>query len=163
MSKFVEECRREWKRLGVPYAVAEEMAVDLEADLQEAESDGASVEEVLGRGAFDPRSFAASWAAERGVIPPSPVTGNLTRKPFMRAAIVLLALVTVIGAALVIFHRSTEQMVAISPVRAVACRAPYPPPPPGAQHVSVKGGQVPYPGPFGPGPLGPCHPARVVR
>ena len=31
---------------------------------------GCPPEEVLGSGAFDPRSFAASWAAERGVIGP---------------------------------------------------------------------------------------------
>jgi len=63
--EFVEECRQEWKRLRVPDPVANEMAADLEADLKEAEAEGASAEEVLGSGAFDPRSFAASWAAAR--------------------------------------------------------------------------------------------------
>lgn len=67
MSEFVEECRREWRRLSVPDAIANEMAADLEADLKEAEAEGASAEEVLGSGAFDPRAFAAAWAAERGV------------------------------------------------------------------------------------------------
>ena len=47
MSEFVEECRREWKRLRVPRTIADEMADDLTVDLQEAEADGASVEEVL--------------------------------------------------------------------------------------------------------------------
>ena len=65
---FVDECRREWKRLGVPDAIANEMAAELTADLAEAEAEGASPEEVLGRAVFDPRAFAASWAAERGVI-----------------------------------------------------------------------------------------------
>ena len=67
MSKFVDQCRKEWKRLGVPEAVAEEMAADLEADLAEAETEGASPEQVLGNAAFNPRTFAASWAAARGV------------------------------------------------------------------------------------------------
>ena len=38
MSKFVNECSKEWKRLGVPESVSNEMAADLEADLAEAEA-----------------------------------------------------------------------------------------------------------------------------
>jgi hypothetical protein len=68
--EFVEQCRKEWKRLGVPPAVAEEMAVDLEADLSEAAGEGASAEQVLGNGAFDARTFAASWASARGLVRP---------------------------------------------------------------------------------------------
>lgn len=70
---FVEECRREWKRLGVPAQVAEEMAAELRADLAEAAADGAPAEDLLGTAAFDARGLAASWASERGVVPkPSP-------------------------------------------------------------------------------------------
>ena len=69
MSDFVEQCRREWRRLNVPDPLAEEMAADLASDLREAEADGVSAEEFLGSSAFDARSFAASWAAERGIIP----------------------------------------------------------------------------------------------
>jgi hypothetical protein len=72
MNDFVERCRLEWKRLRVPDAVADEMAADLAADLDEAKAEGISAEEVLGSSIFDPPSFAASWAAERGVIPPPP-------------------------------------------------------------------------------------------
>lgn len=68
MSDFVEQCRAEWKRLGVPEAIAEEMAADLASDLREAEADGISVEELLGSSASDPRVFAASWATERGIV-----------------------------------------------------------------------------------------------
>ncbi|MDX6572090.1 MAG: hypothetical protein QOC86_1246, partial [Gaiellales bacterium] len=68
MSNFVEECRREWKRLRVPGTLADEMADDLAADLEEAEADGASAEDVLGSGASDPRAFAAAWANERGIV-----------------------------------------------------------------------------------------------
>jgi hypothetical protein len=67
MSGFVDECRKEWKRLGVPEAVSNEMAADLSSDLAEAEAEGASPEEVLGNGIFDARSFAAAWATARGV------------------------------------------------------------------------------------------------
>jgi hypothetical protein len=86
--QFVEECRREWKRLGVPDPVANEMAADLEADLQEAEAEGASAEAVLGRSAFDPRSFAAAWAQPRSWLP---------------AAIAVFAGVAILGVLLAIF------------------------------------------------------------
>ena len=49
MPAFIEECRYEWKRLGVPDAMADEMAAELEADLAEAEADGVSAAEILGR------------------------------------------------------------------------------------------------------------------
>ena len=66
MTAFVEECRREWERLGVPDLLAEEMAAELEADLAEAEADGVSTSELLGES--DPRRFAAAWASERGLV-----------------------------------------------------------------------------------------------
>jgi hypothetical protein len=66
MTAYVEECRQEWKRLGVPDLLAEEMALDLEADLAEAEADGVSAAEMLGES--DPRRFAATWASERGLV-----------------------------------------------------------------------------------------------
>lgn len=69
MSGFVDKCRKEWRRLGVPEDVANEMAADLAADLAEAETEGVSAEHVLGDAVFDARSFAASWAEARGVIP----------------------------------------------------------------------------------------------
>jgi hypothetical protein len=78
MSNFVDECRKEWSRLGVPEAEANEMAADLEADLAEAEAEGVSPEEVLGNGYFDARSFAASWAASRGFVRPTrPARGTI--------------------------------------------------------------------------------------
>jgi len=70
MTAYVEECRREWKRLGVPDLLAEEMATDLEADLVEAQADGVSASEILGES--DPRRFAASWAEERGLVSEPP-------------------------------------------------------------------------------------------
>ena len=81
MSEFVEQCRAEWRRLGVADPLAEEMATDLASDLEEAEAEGVSAVEYLGRSLSDPRSFAASWAAERGIIPPPPGQENDRRRP----------------------------------------------------------------------------------
>jgi hypothetical protein len=72
MIDFVEECRREWRRLGVPDPIANEMAIDLTADIEEAEAEGGSAEDVLGNSLFDPRRFAAAWASARGVTAPPP-------------------------------------------------------------------------------------------
>ncbi len=47
MSEFVEQCRREWSRLGVADPLAEEMAADLTSDLEEAEAEGVSTAEYL--------------------------------------------------------------------------------------------------------------------
>jgi hypothetical protein len=66
MTAYVEECRQEWKRLGVPELLAEEMATELESDLAEAQADGVSATEILGES--DPRRFAATWASERGLV-----------------------------------------------------------------------------------------------
>src|SRR6266496_4366597 len=103
MNEFVEECRSEWKRLGVPDPVANEMAADLTADLNEAEKEGVSAEEVLGTSAFDPRSFASAWAAERGIVErPSPSGYGLPRRSRLSAAIAAFALIAIIGAVLMI-------------------------------------------------------------
>ena len=137
---FVEQCRREWKRLRVPDTVADEMAAELAADLTQAEAEGASVEDVLGS-ATDPRSFAASWAAERAVIPPPALTARLRKRSLVFAAIAALTVVTAIGAALVILA-SPKASAPVAAVRVPtifrAARAPSnfvavspaPPPPP---------------------------------
>jgi len=100
VNEFVEECRREWKRLHVPDPIANEMAADLEADLKEAEAEGASPEEVLGSGAFDPRAFAASWAAARGVTQPTATTASQPTPP-TRPRRQLRALAVLAGSAVV--------------------------------------------------------------
>jgi hypothetical protein len=100
MSEFVEQCRQEWRRLGVADPIAEEMAADLASDIEEAEAEGVSPAEYLG--ASDPRSFAASWASERGIIPtpPSQETGH--RRPRALVAFTALAAITVFVAALLL-------------------------------------------------------------
>ena len=91
MNAFVEECRREWKRLGVPDGLAEEMAAELESDLAEAEADGVSAAEMLGES--DPRRFAANWARERGLVSePTPQRRRRRVWPWIVAAVLFLVL-----------------------------------------------------------------------
>ena len=107
MSRFIEECRREWKRLRVPDAIVNEMAADLAADLAEAEAEGASAEDVLGNAVFDPRAFALSWAEERGVVSAAPVRSDSSVRlsTALAVAAAVLLLVALVGAALVVVDR----------------------------------------------------------
>ena len=114
MKGFVRECRREWKLLGVPDAVANEMASDLAADLAEAEADGASHEDVLGSAAFDPRSFAAAWAAARGVTRvPSPSRRPPSRELVLAGVAALLAVA--LGGGLAMLASRTGVAISASP------------------------------------------------
>ena len=99
MSDFVADCRREWKRLRVPDSIADEMAAELAADLGEAADEGVSAEDVLGAGALDPRSFAASWAAERGVTDPRSARKRHTGSLALAAIAVLSVAAIAAGAA----------------------------------------------------------------
>jgi hypothetical protein len=101
MSDFAEQCRREWRRLGVPDPLAEEMAADLATDLGEAEAEGVSVEEYLGRSAADPRSFAASWASARGIVP-GPSGGSARRKPLVLVAFTAFAAIALVVSTLLL-------------------------------------------------------------
>jgi hypothetical protein len=104
MNHFVEQCRNEWRRLGVPDPLAEEMATELAADLSEAEAEGVSAEELLGRSAFDPPSFAATWATERGIIPKQPgrQTTSRRRPLFLTAFTGAAATALIVAAALLL-------------------------------------------------------------
>ena len=143
MNEFVEECRREWRRLGVPGPIANEMAADLTADLEEAEAEGGSPEDVLGNSAFDPRRFAAAWAVARGVTgPPTPEHPSPWRSPVAIALSVLLgSLAVVAGLALLVGLRGRSFAVAIH--RAVAV--------PGSIRFFGPGpNRIVAPGPLGP-------------
>lgn len=117
MTQFVDECRREWKRLNVPDAVANEMAAELESDLHDAEADGLSPEEVLGDGVFDARSFAAAWAAERGVIPSPPAPAPRGHRTFVAAVTGALAIVALFAGIALLTARHTTQITIASPFR----------------------------------------------
>ena len=99
MSAFVEECRREWKRLGVPELLAEEMSTDLEADLAEAQADGVSAAEILGES--DPRRFAATWASERGLVPDRPPQKKSRKWLWIALAVVLAVFIALPALALI--------------------------------------------------------------
>jgi len=141
MSDFVEQCRREWRRLGVPDRLAEEMAADLASDLKEAEAEGVSAEELLGSSVFDPSSFAASWAGERGIIPVPPNRRKARRRPLVLAAFTGLAAITLIIAALLLLTGEPKvSLVASRAARPHFQAAPVPPtviPPNGQVHASA--------------------------
>jgi hypothetical protein len=101
VSEFVDQCRQEWRRLGVNDAFAEEMAADLTSDLEDAEAEGVSAADYLGASVFDPQAFAASWASARGLIPAAP-SAEKKRRPFALSAFAALAAVTVFVAALLL-------------------------------------------------------------
>ena len=81
MTDVVRACRKSWRRLGVPSAVAEEMAAELEAELGEAAADGVTPESFVGG---DARSFAAQWAYSRGSRDGSPSTSSQTARSSRR-------------------------------------------------------------------------------
>jgi hypothetical protein len=127
VSEFVDECRREWSRLGVPVPIANEMAADLSADLEEAEAEGGSPEDVLGNSAFDPRRFAAAWATARGVTgPPISDRPSWRRSPIAIAVSLVLG-VLVIGAGFVLLvGLRGHSSVAFAAQRIVAGPGPIP-------------------------------------
>ena len=133
MSDFVEQCRTEWRRLGVPDPLADEMAADLASDLREAEADGVSAEELLGSSVFDPRSFAASWAAERGIIPVPPSRGNARRRPLVLVAFTAIAGLTLVVAALLLLTGEPKVSVVSAGTAPPHLASPVPAPsvPPG--------------------------------
>jgi hypothetical protein len=137
MSDFVQQCRREWERLRVPDSVANEMAADLAADLKEAETEGVSAEELLGRSAFDPRSFAASWATERGVVPSASHRESVSRRPLILAALATLTVTGLIVAAFIALP-VRSQSVAMTPTPPHP-RVPLAPPAPSGPFVIHSG------------------------
>jgi hypothetical protein len=119
--EFIQECRQEWKRLGVPDPIANEMAADLTADIEEAESEGGSAEDVLGTSLFDPRRFAAAWAGARGVTaPPDPVDpfAPLVRerrtwyRPAMVIALAVIGFMVTLAAATLVVGRHSSAVAA---------------------------------------------------
>jgi hypothetical protein len=124
VSQFVDECRREWRRLGVPDPVANEMAADLTADLEEAEAEGGSPEDVLGNSAFDPRRFAAAWAAARGVTSPPIADRPSLWRPSLALAVTAFLVVLTIGAGLVLLVGRSSSSIAFATRRIVAGPGP---------------------------------------
>jgi hypothetical protein len=130
VNDFVEECRREWKRLGVPDPVANEMAEELAADLKEAEAEGVPPKEVLGSGALDPRAFAQAWSTERGLIQQPPPRRGRLRRSLIAVATTAFGLIALAGALLVILASpSTPARLTFASAGAA--------PPPGIMQVAL--------------------------
>ena len=118
MNEFVEECRREWRRLGVPDPIANEMAADLTADIEEAEAEGGSAEDVLGNSVFDAQRFAASWAGARGVTAPALPDGPPRRRAFLVALTAIAAFFGLAAIALLIGRHSASVAVSVRQILA---------------------------------------------
>jgi hypothetical protein len=65
MSSELNQCRRVWRRIGVSKADADDMAAELESDLDAAASEGHAPSAIVGG---DAQAFATAWAKERGVV-----------------------------------------------------------------------------------------------
>jgi PASTA domain len=124
MTAYVEECRQEWKRLGVPDLLAEEMATELESDLAEAQADGVSTAEILGES--DPRRFAATWASERGLVAePAPPPRKRRRWLWVLVGLVVVVLLAWIATVIGLFAAASVsvQTSVRSPVQPVTVPA----------------------------------------
>ena len=117
MNEYVAECRREWSSLGVSRSMADEMAAELEADLDEAPS----LDEALGPDAADARAFARRWALERGVVP----TPRRGLHAGFAAALAALALTAIAGALLMVFSSpSRSERFAVAKVPQIVSVGP---------------------------------------
>jgi hypothetical protein len=143
MSEFVQQCRQEWARLGVPAAVAEEMALELGADLRDAEAAGMSVEEYLGPSAADPQAFAASWAAERGIVPTPADRERRRRRPFVLVAFTAAAALTLVVAAILLITGEPRISLATSRTHGGISPLPGGPIPHVRRHVSGANASAP--------------------
>lgn len=65
MRDVLRECKRNWRRLGVPAQVSAEMAEELQAELIAATAEGVPAMAFVDG---DPAGFAHAWASARGVV-----------------------------------------------------------------------------------------------
>jgi hypothetical protein len=120
------------------------MGADLAADLEEAEAEGGSPEDVLGNSAFDPRRFAAAWATARGVTgPPTSDRVSPWRTPATVVLTVLLGTLTFITALALLVGRHSSS-IAVAAHRFVAGRGPLRLFLPGAGRMVIPAPQGPF-------------------
>jgi hypothetical protein len=122
------------------------MAADLMADLDEAQAEGGSPEDVLGNSAFDPRRFAAAWAVARGVTGPPPSDrSRFFRRPPLAIALTVIVGVVILFAGVVLLSGRSSSSIAFAVRRVVG---------PGSSRIFAPGpGRTVIPGPLG-SPLG---------
>ena len=123
-----------------PRSIANEMAADLTADIEEAESEGGTAEDVVGNGAFDPRRFAGQWAIARGVTAPPAVSSPPRRWPALAFGLIGCAALLALGVAILAGGRQSAAAISSagrnlggpkSMCSLVSRRAPAPPALPG--------------------------------
>ncbi|MFQ5967122.1 MAG: NfeD family protein [Acidimicrobiia bacterium] len=97
ISQIVQSSERYWREAGVSAESIEDMKAELESHLRDAESEGKSLEAVVGP---DLESFAAAWAAEQGAtteeapeVTPRARWAGLTGLALGAVAVIILALV----------------------------------------------------------------------
>ena len=80
VERVVTECERYWRSTGVPDAAVDDMKVELTSHLNEARTEGKTIQDVVGP---DLAAFAEEWAAEhrppRTTKPPSSPKAPTTR------------------------------------------------------------------------------------
>ena len=120
MTDFVEQCREEWRRLGVPDPLAEEMAGDLLRDLREAEAEGIPLRSTSCSSAFDPPIVRRRVGSRTRNHPGIAHSAQRTlRRPFFLAVFTALAALMLIVAALLLLTGEPK-------VSLVRSRRPFP-------------------------------------
>ncbi len=111
VDEFVEECQREWDRLGVPPAVADDLTARLEAEI-EAAGDGTVPARIAGHSTHDVQAFAGTWARTRPAARPRlQYTGGGSNRLTLRSGVLVLVVLFAIGAvaAVLEFQSPSEQ------------------------------------------------------
>ena len=111
MDGFVEECQREWERLGVPPSVADDLTARLEAEI-EAAGDGVVPASIEGHSTYDVQAFAGTWARTRPAARPRlQYTGGGGKRLTLRSGVLALVVLFTIGAvaAVLEFQSPSEQ------------------------------------------------------
>jgi PASTA domain len=112
VNAFVEECRREWERLGVPPSVMDDLTTRLEAELEAAGDGDAIPDQIAGHSTYDVQGFAGTWARNRPAARPRlQYTGGGGQRISMRSGVIVLLVLFAIGgvAAVLEFQSPSEQ------------------------------------------------------
>jgi hypothetical protein len=109
VNELVEECRREWDRLGLPPPVVDDLTAQLEAELEA--TDGEIPARIQGFSTADPRELASALARRRPVRRPRlQYTGGGGQRLGRRTGVlVLLALFAIGGVAAVLELQSPSE------------------------------------------------------
>jgi PASTA domain len=109
VNEFVEECRREWDRLGLAPAVVDDLAAQLETELEDAGEPMPA--RIRGHSAADPRALAVALARERPLRRPRLDYSGAGQRAGLRTGVLVLLVLFAIGgvAAVLEFQSPSEQ------------------------------------------------------